>query len=286
MDSMQLLFVFALKVWLSNAGEGQCQFTVKGQDYNVESLQSSSDYAATSKEYNYVLNFCGHSTHSDCPGAACQYQHNKMMAVLGKFKDTTTPPTWQLLDDSDPSAGLTLTYSNGDSCAGAKRPRCMTVHLPCTPGVDKRELQVTTDTGFSCALPGYVFNLPTCASCPEGCEDVGMSRGSVFVILFLLSLAAYLGVGCWYNHKNYQTSYGLESVPNLEFWQTIPGLVQDGVIYSYKQSSLLLAKAQESSNQHSYSGKPEGRPENQGLLSEDQDHDIGASGATTEARST
>ena len=52
-----------------------------------------------------------------------------------------------------------------------------------------------------------------------------------FLILFFVGGALYAGGGFYYNTRT-KGATGMEAIPNLEFWQTIPGLVKDGVVFS------------------------------------------------------
>jgi len=52
-----------------------------------------------------------------------------------------------------------------------------------------------------------------------------------FLILFFVGGALYAGGGFYYNTRT-KGATGMEAIPNLEFWQMIPGLVKDGVVFS------------------------------------------------------
>ena len=42
----------------------------------------------------------------------------------------------------------------------------------------------------------------------------------------------YFGLGVWYKVKRQGATMGLEAVPHLDFWQDLPYLVRDGVIFT------------------------------------------------------
>ena len=68
-------------------------------------------------------------------------------------------------------------------------------------------------------------------ACPLNTGHGGWSI--VATIIFVA--AAYLGVGAAINRYQYDLR-GIDLVPNLEFWKTVPELVKDGCIFSYVQS--------------------------------------------------
>jgi len=243
-----MLLIFLLSYWQLTRADDQCQFSFKDYSFDFTDLKAKQDYTVDTKEYQYVLNFCGNAnSHWDCKGSVCQYSKSSLKLLSTPAYWTGSPaPMWSWLDSSKPEAGLTLRYENGDSCFGGKKPRIVTVHMPCTPSANGRHIELETDNLFSCSGNGYVFKLPTCHSCLGGCNGTGMSQGSVLIILGLLIFMVYLSFGCWYNHRTYNTAYGLESFPHLEHWKTVPGLVYDGMQFSYHHSLGLYARFKQS----------------------------------------
>ena len=85
-----------------------------------------------------------------------------------------------------------------------------------------------------------------------GCPATGgksSGRGWSFVFLVCLTVGVYLGVGIGFNRYKYGLR-GLESIPNLEMWQQLPGLVRDGITFS-----VAMAKAGFESIQQRYFNK-------------------------------
>ena len=53
----------------------------------------------------------------------------------------------------------------------------------------------------------------------------------MFLIFFFLGSGMYVGGGVYYNTKT-KGAVGMQSLPHLEFWSTMPGLVKDGLTFS------------------------------------------------------
>ena len=49
-----------------------------------------------------------------------------------------------------------------------------------------------------------------------------------------------MGGGYGYNFK-YRDLRGAEAVPQIEYWQQVPGLVRDGCVFAYEQSVIFIA---------------------------------------------
>jgi len=66
-------------------------------------------------------------------------------------------------------------------------------------------------------------------------ESGGISGGTIFLIILLCLIFVYIVGGMAYNFKIRQIR-GIEMIPNLEIWKTIPGLVKDGAVWSFKKT--------------------------------------------------
>jgi len=84
-------------------------------------------------------------------------------------------------------------------------------------------------------------------------------------------------LGCWYNHRTFDSPYGLESFPHLEYWKTLPGLVADGIKFTKKHGTRMYSHYHTHSNTASVSGSAGAKKEvgesveKRGLLSESND---------------
>jgi hypothetical protein len=51
---------------------------------------------------------------------------------------------------------------------------------------------------------------------------------------FLIGVSLYLGIGILSSRDNPELS-GIERIPHIDFWRTVPGLVQDGVKFTMER---------------------------------------------------
>lgn len=207
-----------------------CTFSVGGHDFDLSGARASTDFTASDAMYTYVMNFCGNTVNSDCAqrtGMACQFEQGEIEAALWKSSDE---PDAFLLDPSDPTAGLKLQWDNGDLCyqSGFMGPRHGRLNMKCGS---------TSDTTFT------ITESPTCThniditlreACPTDftpAGEGGLSGGSIFLILFFVFLILYFVGGFVFKTKRKGTT-GMESIPNIDIWRRVPGLIKDGCQYT------------------------------------------------------
>jgi len=113
------------------------------------------------------------------------------------------------------------------------------VSLLYTGGADSRETQIdfkcnpSKGTGapvFAGENPThhYLFQWESAIACPPG--KGGLSVGSILLIIVLCLLVVYFVAGVLFNKFKRQLT-GVEIIPNVTFWTSIPGLVKDGVMF-------------------------------------------------------
>mmetsp|Transcript_23587 Transcript_23587/g.56536 ORF Transcript_23587/g.56536 Transcript_23587/m.56536 type:complete len:90 (+) Transcript_23587:3-272(+) len=61
---------------------------------------------------------------------------------------------------------------------------------------------------------------------------MGWGWGWVFNVTFFSVLGAYFGIGMAYKVKHKGHSVGVEALPNIEFWRSLPLYVRDGLFFS------------------------------------------------------
>jgi len=123
--------------------------------------------------------------------------------------------------------GLSAKYSGG---LGG---RSFELDLQCTPkgGIGTPTFEIEQPTNY------YNFGWATQYACPtnDGPSPSGkgkkkLSGGSIILILLLCLMIVYIAAGITYNKVRKQAA-GLELIPNVEFWTSLPGLVKDGVMF-------------------------------------------------------
>jgi hypothetical protein len=165
------------------------------------------------------------------------------LGIIMHWTDPTdgTGGDFALVDPTDPTAGFTGYWANGDSspgCATASGQREVTITFTC---------QATGPASFSNVVESpacsYISSFASCGACPGGCGAApspgggpspgpagaggGMSFGGIFLVLIAVLAPLYVGGGCLYNRKQKGTT-GFDSMPNAGFWRDLPSLVKEG----------------------------------------------------------
>ncbi|GFQ85835.1 uncharacterized protein TNCT_396821 [Trichonephila clavata] len=113
--------------------------------------------------------------------------------------------------------------------------RNLTVILNCSESDD---YYLTIDSIETSENSSVVMTLNTkCACRPYKCLALtpeepshGLSTGSKLLIAFFTIAGAYFLVGIIWNFCN--GAHGVELVPNLDFWNELPKLIIEGVIFT------------------------------------------------------
>ncbi|KAK0070612.1 hypothetical protein PV326_002301, partial [Microctonus aethiopoides] len=69
-------------------------------------------------------------------------------------------------------------------------------------------------------------------------KSLGLSTGSVLVILLCVFSSLYF-IGGAVALKVFRGAVGLELIPNYDFWSDLPGLVRDGVAFTFSGCSIV-----------------------------------------------
>jgi len=101
----------------------------------------------------------------------------------------------------------------------AKTPQNVDIHNP----VNVNSYQISFDSAAGCAGGG------------------GLSGGSIFLIILIPGIALYFFGGMLYLGA-LKGNRGKEMVPNIEFWVTVPGLVQDGITFTITKVKGFMGK--------------------------------------------
>jgi len=208
---LQIIFVW-VGVAVVNGQTSYCQYN----GYNIAPLQnSSSDYILNIGLYIYYVNVCGPVLAKQClPSQAVVCQTwNGGKATLSLYNSGTPGP---LARGTGNGEGFTVQFNGGDG------GRTMEIDFVCAAGSGVGSPQLTGENPKN----HYVFTWGTqyvCSSSGSG----GLSGGSIFLILLLCLAVVYIVVGVLFNKFKKQAT-GIELIPNVEFWTSIPGLVRDG----------------------------------------------------------
>jgi len=72
---------------------------------------------------------------------------------------------------------------------------------------------------------------------PNPSSSTGLEGGDVFILLFFISATVYCGVGMGMNYRRTggMSNGGTPIIPHLHFWREVPGLVSDGMKFTFCQ---------------------------------------------------
>ncbi|EKX53992.1 hypothetical protein GUITHDRAFT_150118 [Guillardia theta CCMP2712] len=202
------------------------------------------DWYADDRNGNmYYFNVCGDA--NQVPEACVSMQKAVRSPVfqvsndnncfwLGKLKGMD----WELIDDSEPAAGIELYYFDGERCQSG-RSRDVRIQFFCDPdaGVGKPLdfFVLEEDCHFSITWPSKY-------GCPVSSGSFTSSWFTVFLILFTV----YTVAGCAYNVKYRGTQIGIESMPNLNFWkEVLSGLYNMLILVKNKVGQMIGRKSSE-----------------------------------------
>jgi len=210
---------FILLIVTSNCQNLPCTFQSNGKNYDLSRLRNDgTDYHIPKDQFpdqgwDIWINVCRGLVNTLCGSSiACQQWDLTNPTGHASMGD----PTTQTLQGAD--NGVTLQY---------------------TKGTDGRETEIDfiCDTGAGAGTPAYlqekpqhhyVFSWKSAYACPV--TSGGLSGGSILLIILLCLVVVYLVAGILFNRFKRQLT-GIELIPNVTFWTSIPGLVKDGVMF-------------------------------------------------------
>jgi len=181
---------------------------------------------------SYKFAMCGEVTEYKCrmdEGAVCEYiAATSTTHLLGRWLYSGV--TFNYLPDA---GELQLSMADGDypGCAPGKH-RNVTISMHCS--TDKNEVlpkvQPVMEIADNCT---YYVRMTSVAACPtaigpgNGGGGGGLSGGSVFIIVVIVVTVVYFAAGFAYKSLVKGTR-GVESIPHVDYWRDLPGLVADG----------------------------------------------------------
>ncbi|PAA76741.1 hypothetical protein BOX15_Mlig017316g1, partial [Macrostomum lignano] len=208
-----------------------CRLT-DGQFIDLSPLQSTPGPAFNYKAadgYTYQFNPClpFQCGSGQTDAAVCQ----EMLRIIYTYTDFGAQKSAKFGIDPTNSQ-LYLRYLSGDST------RTTTVNLVCDK--NSAESSVSTQGASGNQLTMDLRSRYACPTATDGSNGGGMSGGDVLLIIFFCLVTVYLLAGILFNRYSRQRS-GLQMVPNLEFWMSLPGLAADGAVFTFLELKRLLA---------------------------------------------
>jgi hypothetical protein len=201
-------------------------------DTGAYKYTGSSSGGGVLTEYKYTMNICkkvnsdGKCT-SDGAMVCQKNMDGSFGAVIAYWSASKTPaPKLSLISSSAPEKGVKMSFTNGDKCyvnPTTNQVRKANVNLHCDSGA-------AVPTKFKLSEESSTCTFTIDITSPDACPGGGMSGGTLFLILLLVSFLVYLGVGIFLQHRKGAT--GSELMPNLAFWKDLPNLVKTGIQFT------------------------------------------------------
>ena len=150
------------------------------------------------------------------------------------------------IDSNKPDLGIKISYHNGDICTGSENSlengltRKSTFVIYCSESQDTSFVQskINSKDVTKCSLE---FSIKSPAGCRVGYGS-GMRKSSIILLWLVVCFIIYAVAGYLYNNK-VKGKNGIEAFPNLEFWKELPGLVKEGLKFSFEKLSLGVESA-------------------------------------------
>lgn len=197
------------------------------------------DYEIKAEQQSIFFNLCK-TDHADeqCHGKHGSYAIAKKGVKCYNLGGDGQKPEFSLLDEAEPSKGYKAVISGGDRTAicPSGSQRSIEVEMQCDP--TRKSFEFECDHP-SCEEPKchYKVKVKSSRACPPGADN----WGDTFLMGFIGAAVVYLGGGVFYNHKQ-KGLRGMDAIPNIEFWQSLPGLVSDGIAWTKEQIQNILSR--------------------------------------------
>jgi len=223
---------------------GQCSFqTPQGLHYDFSHLRKSGgeDYTKIIQvgpniQFIYRMNLCANTLvncqNEPAPATeALKIPAGETCRVLGRLAGAKWKVTDAGKSDKNPwGKNLELTYLNGDMCDPAKATsRSVTLKLECDlTAKDPSKFFTEVKKEATCNTQ-YVFQSA------EVCPSTGKSQIMKLLtfLLTIFTLYCILGVAIQKFYMN--KPWGIELIPNYNFWMDFPNLVQDGFSFTMEK---------------------------------------------------
>ncbi len=220
---------------------GQCSFqTSQGLHYDFSHLRKSGgeDYTKIIQvgpniQFIYRMNLCANTLvncqNEPAPATeALKIPAGETCRVLGRLAGAK----WKVIDtpksDKNPwGKDLELTYINGDMCDPAKATsRSVTLRLQCDlTAKDPSKFFTEVKKEATCNTQ-YVFQSA------EVCPSQGKSHVLKLLTFLLTIFTIYCILGAAIQKFYMNKPWGVELIPNYNFWMDFPNLVQDGISFT------------------------------------------------------
>lgn len=220
--------------------------TANGVLYDFLGYQHDGPWTKLFEELNTVvtINFCSNNA-SSCNESASIVRTDGANVCTGTlaFWEFEEDAEIMLIDEANANLGLEVRFTNGkvDSCP-ENETVTTTLFLQCAPNRQDPDtptfdyVEIAPDPDVRLCDFQIFFRAPEACFThfPDDPTDngaTGLSGGWVFTIIVIVFTFVYFVGGLLYN-RFLTGAKGSESVPNISFWRSLPGLVTDGCSYT------------------------------------------------------
>jgi len=244
---MNLLCIIFFSLTTLILSQPACQFSHQGENYDLSPLAKAGvlQAADAARVYTYFVTICGNNVPQPCelnnnmPPAKlycpqqvgyCQ-QGTVGSSKMGFCIGITTSPSQTTIRNCQ----IEIIYTEPNQrLPGDGIARVGKVTIKCNPG---GALVSNLKAISPSQVTDYEFHFDSYAACP-----LSLSGGSIILIIFFVLVFVYLAGGIGYNYFKNNARTPQELFPHLEFWKTIPGLVQLGITFTIRKFRVLIGK--------------------------------------------
>jgi len=246
---MNLLISLFLFSWaILTLSQPPCKFTDKeGHYYDLTPLSKAPVSGSDGQDYTYTVSICSNSLPQPCEITNGQPTPDNQRACVNQVGYCQTGI------NSHAGYGFCIgTSDNPTDTAGIPGGKGVTIYYQEPRRVVGRSGTVTINCNPSSPLVGPVKAISPTPNAPEphyelifeswaGCP-ASISGGTIILIIFFALVFIYIIGGIGFNYVKNNARTPQELFPHLEFWKSVPGLIQDGVTFTIKKFKSLVGK--------------------------------------------
>merc|ERR1712226_652485 len=173
--------------------------------------------------YDFKVNFCADAPPCIAGVAVCQ-SNPSFNYGLGNTAGVTA-------SRSADGNTVTVNYIASPNSNVDSIPRSSKIVVTCKADATTDTVTSVTEDMFSYA---YTFNIDSPLACPGAGPSGGgggLSFAGIALIIFFVLILVYFAGGFVFMKFVKKTEGLVESVPNISFWQDLPGLIKDGAMF-------------------------------------------------------
>jgi len=228
MDSRLLLVLFSLLLRSFGAMLPlSCKYSFDGWDYDLSPLIQKGNFNWQYGEgwLKYDWNFCANVVGTtDCPSTPAFMEISNTQCIpFGVLSYCEVGP----IDPLNPQLGVYVSFWDpATTCYGKKLGLIVNNYCDAAQKYEPYQLKPYDDSDCLSKI-----DVKTKYACPTRNPE-GLSGGSILLITLTVLLFVYIVGGMAFRYR-VREARGLDMIPNRDFWFGIPGLVKDGVHFTY-----------------------------------------------------